>query len=164
MPLSIIMLCKFIKEYIIFILKNTKIMDSLSNMISWKDMMTSSNENIFGIIGHLCKGIHWSHYPHKGQWRGALMLSLIYARINSWENNGEAGDLRCHHTHYDVTVMIISTLKQHFNTVILCNMCEMYRFHKVLRWFLHRVIQTMTTLCNIPYRCMIHVLLVDILL
>ena len=31
--------------------------------------------------------------PHKGQWRGALMFSLIYARINGWVNTGEAGDL-----------------------------------------------------------------------
>ena len=39
--------------------------------------------------------------PHKGQWRGALMFSLIYARIN----NREAGDLRRHPTHCDVMVM-----------------------------------------------------------
>ena len=32
--------------------------------------------------------------PHKGQWRGALMFSLIYAWINDWVNNREAGDLR----------------------------------------------------------------------
>ena len=32
--------------------------------------------------------------PHKGQWRGALMLSLICAWINAWVNNREAGDLR----------------------------------------------------------------------
>ena len=42
---------------------------------------------------------------HKGQWRGALMFSLICAWINGWVNNGEAGDLRRHRTHYDVTVM-----------------------------------------------------------
>ena len=43
--------------------------------------------------------------PHKGQWRGALMFSLICIRINGWVNNGEAGDLRRHRAHYDVTVM-----------------------------------------------------------
>ena len=41
----------------------------------------------------------------KGQWRGALMFSLICARINGWVNNGEAGHLRRHRAHYDVTVM-----------------------------------------------------------
>ena len=43
--------------------------------------------------------------PHKGQWRGALMFSLICAWINDWVNNPEAGDLRRHRGHYDVMVM-----------------------------------------------------------
>ena len=44
--------------------------------------------------------------PHKGQWRGALMFSLICVWINGWVNNREAGDLRRHRTHYDVIVML----------------------------------------------------------
>ena len=53
------------------------------------------------------RGIHRSpvHSPHKGQWRGASIFSLICARINDWTNNREAGDLRRHRAHYDVTVM-----------------------------------------------------------
>ena len=53
------------------------------------------------------RGIHRSpvNSPHKGQWRGALMFPLICTRINGWANNREAGDLRHHHGHYDVTVM-----------------------------------------------------------
>ena len=53
------------------------------------------------------QGIHRSlvNSPHKGQWRRALMFSLIYARINGWVNNREAGDLRRHRAHYDVIVM-----------------------------------------------------------
>ena len=43
--------------------------------------------------------------PHKGQWRRALMFSLICAWINGWVDNREAGDLRRHRAHYDVTVM-----------------------------------------------------------
>ena len=43
--------------------------------------------------------------PHKGQWRGALMFTLICARINGWVNNREAGDLRRYRAHYDVIVM-----------------------------------------------------------
>ena len=46
-------------------------------------------------------------FPYKGQWCGALMLSLICAWINGWVYNRETGDLRCHRTHYDVTVMDI---------------------------------------------------------
>ena len=34
-----------------------------------------------------------------------VMFSLICARINSWVNNGEAGDLGHNRAHYDVTVM-----------------------------------------------------------
>ena len=48
------------------------------------------------------------NFPHKGQWRGALMFSLIYAWINDWVNNREAGDLRRQHGHYDVIVMLIT--------------------------------------------------------
>ena len=47
------------------------------------------------------------NFPHKGQWRGALMFSLMYACINDWVNNREAGDLRLQHGHYDVIVMIM---------------------------------------------------------
>ena len=43
--------------------------------------------------------------PHKGQWHGALMFSLICTRINGWVNDGEAGDLRRYHARYDVIVM-----------------------------------------------------------
>ena len=53
------------------------------------------------------RGIHQSlvNSPHKGQWRGAFMFSLICAWINLWVNNHEAGDLRCYRAHYDVIVM-----------------------------------------------------------
>ena len=43
--------------------------------------------------------------PHKGQWRGALMFSLVCIWINDWVNNREAGDLRCYRAHYDIIVM-----------------------------------------------------------
>ena len=69
--------------------------------------------------------IKWNHFPRywpfvrgihrspvnsllKGQWRGALMFSLICAWINGWVNNREAGDLRHPGAHYDVTVMYFS--------------------------------------------------------
>ena len=53
------------------------------------------------------RGIHRSpvYSPHKGQWRGALMFSLICVWINGWVNSGGAGDLRRYRTHYDVIVM-----------------------------------------------------------
>ena len=53
------------------------------------------------------RGIHRSpvNFPHKGQWRGALMFSLYCDWINGWVNNREAGDLKRHRAHYDVIVM-----------------------------------------------------------
>ena len=58
------------------------------------------------------RGIHRSpvNSPHNGQWRGALMFSLICAPINGWVNNGEAGDLRRHRAHCDVIVMTGNSL------------------------------------------------------
>ena len=74
-------------------------------------------------IGYHDDVIKWKHFPrfwpfvrgiqksplkspHKGQWRGASMFSLICARINGWANNRETGNLRSYRAHYDVTVMI----------------------------------------------------------
>ena len=53
------------------------------------------------------RGIHRStvNSPHKGQWRGTIMFSLICVWINGLVNNGEAGDLRRYRAHYDFTVM-----------------------------------------------------------
>ena len=76
-------------------------------MHKW-DMMTSSNGNIFRVTGHLCgefTGLSVNS-PHKGQWRGALMFSLICVWSNGWANNREAGDFRRSCVHCDVIVMI----------------------------------------------------------
>ena len=61
------------------------------------------------------RGIHrWPvNSPHKGQWRGALMFSLICVWIKGWVNNREAADLRRYRAHYDVTV--VSPLAVLFN-------------------------------------------------
>ena len=54
------------------------------------------------------RGLHRSpvNSPHKGQWRGALMFSLICAWMNGWVSNREAGDLRRHRAHYYIIVMV----------------------------------------------------------
>ena len=74
------------------------------SMTSVTIMMTSSNGNIFRVAGPLC-GEFTGH--RKGQWRGALMFSLICAWIKGWVNNCEAGDLRPHRANYNVIVMWI---------------------------------------------------------
>ena len=67
-------------------------------------------------------GIKWKHFPRywpfvrgnhrspgdfplKGQWRGALVFSLICAWTNGWANNRDAGNLRRHGAYCDVTVI-----------------------------------------------------------
>ena len=56
-------------------------------------LIASSNGYIFCVTVPLC-GKSPVNSTHKGQWRGALMFSLICARIYAYVNKGEAGDLR----------------------------------------------------------------------
>ena len=69
-------------------------------------MMTSPNGNIFRITGHL-----------RGEFIGHRWISVTRPvtrsfdvffglRLNKRVNNREAGDLRCHCAHYDVTVIV----------------------------------------------------------
>ena len=63
------------------------------------------------------RGIHrWPvDSPHKIQWRGALVFSLICAWTNGWAINLDAGDLRNHRAYYDVIVMYLSCITQSFS-------------------------------------------------
>ena len=66
-----------------------------ANYTSHTHMMTSSNGNIFRVTGHLCgefTGHRWIPRTN-GQWRGALMFSLICAWINCWVNNRNIWDV-----------------------------------------------------------------------
>ena len=58
------------------------------------------------------RGNNWTlvNSPHKGQWHGTLMFTLICAWINGWVNTREAGDVRRHRAHYDVTVCFEQTI------------------------------------------------------
>ena len=53
----------------------------------------------------IVRGIHRSpvNSPHKGQWHGAWVFSLICAWSIGWVNNRDAGDLGHHRPHYDFT-------------------------------------------------------------
>ena len=75
------------------------------------------------------RGIHRPpvNSPHKGRWRGALMFSLICVKINGWENNREAGDLRRYRAHYDV----IKMQRNHISTKVP----RSRRTHKIFRDF-----------------------------
>ena len=85
-------------------------------------MMTSSNGNIFRVTGPLYGELTGpGEFPHKSQWRGVLMFSLICVWINGWVNNREAGDLRRHRGHYDVNVM---RFVGHYLVVDFTHICE----------------------------------------
>ena len=75
----------------------------------WRHQM-----EIFSALLALCAGNSPVpvNSPHKGQWRGALMFSLICAWINDWINSREAGDLRRHRGHYDANVMFTVNVMQ----------------------------------------------------
>ena len=87
-------LCEFIRD------GNSEIRRSTSqdDVIKWKQ---------FPRYWPFVQRIHrWpANSPHKGQWHGAFMFSLICPWINDWVSNREAADLRRHRSHYDVTVM-----------------------------------------------------------
>ena len=85
-----------------------------SQMTHTAIMMTSSND-VIPRYWPFVRGIHRSpvNSQHKGQWRGALMLSLICVSINGCVNNREDGDLRRHRPHYDVIVMMSISMSWH---------------------------------------------------
>ena len=68
----------------------------------WRHQMET-----FSALLTFVRGIHrWPvNSPHKGQWRGALMFSLICTWANEGVNDQDAGDLRRHRAHYGATVM-----------------------------------------------------------
>ena len=95
--------------------------------LKWYKSLTSDCPDIFNFVFNKSMYhdivIKWKHFlrywpfmrrirrfpvnsPHKGQWRRALMFSLICAWINGWVNNREADDFGRHRPYYDVIVMI----------------------------------------------------------
>ena len=86
-------------------------------------MMTSSNANIFRVTG-----------PMWGEFTGHRWIPLTKARdaelwcflwsapwINGSVNNGEAGDLRRHHAHYDVIMYNVIWITQHVTVYFIAS-------------------------------------------
>ena len=89
----------------------------------WRDMGWSHGKVNYILCGsihdYVIKWKHFPHYwpfvwgihrwpvtsPHRWQWRGAFMFSLICNWTNGWVNNWDAGDLRWYHAHYVINVM-----------------------------------------------------------
>ena len=66
-------------------------------------MVTSSNGNIFCVTRHLCGNspVTGEFPPQRPLTRSFDVFFFIYAWINGWVNNGEAGDWRRHRAHYE---------------------------------------------------------------
>ena len=105
-------------------------------------------------------GIHRSpvNSPHKGQWSGPLMFSVICAWTNGWVNNWDTRELRHHHAHYDVIVM---------NNIFTGQMATGEMIHEISSGYM-----TFTELthcppsrCGCEFKCLmfIHNLVIDIL-
>ena len=115
MMIIMIILLLMIIIMIITIIHNNNNNNSNNNAAAADDGYDDEEEYDDGVIK--CKyfprywsfvwGIHRStmNSPHTGQKCGALMFSLICAWINGWVNSREAGELRRHRGHYDVSVM-----------------------------------------------------------
>ena len=122
-------------------------------------IMTWSNITWYGIrywkLIHLDDVMKWRHFPrywpfvwgihrspvnspHKGQWRGVWVFSLICGWTKCWVNNREAGDLRRHLVHCDVIVMCW----RHYD-IIQYNLL----LDTVMRW----LVKNEDQLSNYPY-------------
>ena len=67
--------------------------------------------------------IKWKHFPRywpfvRGIHRSPRNFDVFFDLNKRWVNNREAGDLRRHHAHYDVTVM--ETLPALFHVLFCC--------------------------------------------
>ena len=71
-------------------------------------MMTSSNGNIFRVTGYLCGEFTGPRWISGTKASDTEIWCFLWSApwINSWVNNGEAGDLWRYRAHYDVIVML----------------------------------------------------------
>ena len=87
----------------------------LDDVIKWKH---------FSRLLLICKGNPPGNgdSPHKGQSGGALIFSFMCAWTNDWANSLDAGDLRRHGAHCDITVMVNNFPNTLTSTVVYpCN-------------------------------------------
>ena len=70
-------------------------------------MMMLSNGNFFRVTGPLCGELTSHQWILLTKASDAELWCFLWSApwINGWVNNPEAGDWRCHRTHYDICVM-----------------------------------------------------------
>ena len=120
------------------------------NITWWRHQMET-----FPIYWPLVRGIHRSPVdsPHKGQWRGALMFSLICTWTNG--NNRDASDLRRYRAHCDVTIMITHRICIYSKFIIQdLYVSELIRHNIFLQNTLSNIIKHLTTFHTVnTYSC-----------
>ena len=95
----------------------------------WRHQMET-----FSALLAICAGnspVTGKFLAHTGQWHGPLMFSLIWAWMDGWVNNGEAGDLRRYRAHYDAIAMmcLFTPVRQFFVWILKYDMkCVLWRF------------------------------------
>ena len=104
---------KYYKTSVKFIPPSKVLTKALFQCVNWRQFPNRSIIKTNQLIKwkHLqrywpfASGIRWwpVDCPHKAQWHGVLMFSLISAWPNAWANNRDVGDLRRHRAHCDVT-------------------------------------------------------------
>ena len=117
--------------------------DLINNVIKWKHFPCSwwrHQMETFSRYWPFVQGIHWSpvNSPHKNQWRGALIFSLICTWINGWAIDREAGDLRRYRTNFDVPVMywpfVLGIHRWPVNSQCKCQWHEALVFSLICAW------------------------------
>ena len=90
-----------------------------------KHMMTSSNGNIFSVIGPLWGEFIGHRWIPLSKASDAELLCLPwFVQTNGWENHRDAGDLRWHHTHYDVPLMAIPHPAHQYAVYCVLHACK----------------------------------------
>ena len=76
--------------------------DSWMSFPLWRHQMET-----FSALLAICAGNSpvTGEFPHKGQWREALVFSLICAWLNGWIDSREVRGLRSHRANHDVIVL-----------------------------------------------------------
>ena len=109
--------------------------------------MMSSNGNIFHVTGPLWEestGDRW--FPLT---KASDVELWCFLWINGWANNQDAGDLRHHHTHHDVTVMLL--LVTFLYTVIMWSLTN--RTVTTTNWAISQIPQCTCSIShNAPFR------------
>ena len=82
-------------------------------------MMTSSNENICRVTGHLCGEFTGHRWIPRTKASDGELWCFLWSASEDWVNSGEAGELRRYRAHYAIIVMISTKFKSKSNDLIL---------------------------------------------